>query len=122
MAGNPYGREKINTVDLLVLSSSDQLLSLLNYIFFLTKQPIFMRRSTVLSLLLQKEFPGRGMKMEKVVSELQISLLMAMWAVDCVFTLNLSNITFCIQKLKACALGIKLLLFSMGKMYKNVHP
>ncbi len=40
---------RISTVDLLVLTSSDQLLFVLKLYFF-TKQPILMRRSTVLSL------------------------------------------------------------------------
>ena len=51
-AGNAYWKERISTVDLLVLTSSDQLLFILKqyYSFFFTKQPILKRRSTVLSL------------------------------------------------------------------------
>ncbi len=36
-------RERISTVDLLVLTSSDQVFFIINYIFFLIKQPILMR-------------------------------------------------------------------------------
>ncbi len=51
-------RGRIGTGDLLVLTSSDQLLSLLKtFIFLFTKQGIIIRRSTVLTLLLQKGFP-----------------------------------------------------------------
>jgi hypothetical protein len=50
---------RICTVDLLVLISSDQLLSILKLYFLLfTKQPILVRWSIVLSLPLQQEFPG----------------------------------------------------------------
>jgi hypothetical protein len=46
-----YWRERISTVDLLVLNSSDQLLFKLKLNFsFFTKQPFLMRRSTVPSL------------------------------------------------------------------------
>ncbi len=58
---------RINTVDLLVLTSLDQLLFLLKLYFSIFKQPILMRRSTVLSLPLQEEFPG--MFTRGVVSE-----------------------------------------------------
>jgi hypothetical protein len=50
---------RLNTVDLLVLTSLDQvLLKLANIIFYFTKQATLMRRSTVLSLPLQLVFPG----------------------------------------------------------------
>ncbi len=56
-AGKPYWR--ISTIDLLVLTSLDQLLFILKlYISIFTKQPILMRRSIVLSLPLQEEIPG----------------------------------------------------------------
>ncbi len=52
--GKPYWRRRISTVDLLVLTSLDQLLFILKILFtFFTKQPTLMGRSTVLSLPLQ---------------------------------------------------------------------
>jgi hypothetical protein len=49
----------MSTVDLLVLTSLDTLLFTLKILFpFDTKQATLMRRSTVLSLLLQLVFPG----------------------------------------------------------------
>jgi hypothetical protein len=48
---NPNRRGRVSTVDLLVLTSSDQLLLILKmYFSFFTKQPILIRRSTVLNL------------------------------------------------------------------------
>ncbi len=44
-SGNPYWRGSISTVVLLVLSSLEQLFLMLKlYFYFLTKQPILMRR------------------------------------------------------------------------------
>jgi hypothetical protein len=61
MAGNPSWRGRINTVDLLVLTSLDQLTSKSKKCFtFATKQDTLMRRSTVLSHPLQLVFPGHG--------------------------------------------------------------
>ncbi len=58
-ARNPLWRERISTVDLHVLTISDQLVFILKpYFSFYTKQPISMRRSTVLSLPLRLEFPA----------------------------------------------------------------
>jgi hypothetical protein len=54
LARNPYWREKIGTVDLLILINSDMLLFILKNFFFSTKQPILMRRSTVPSLPFSK--------------------------------------------------------------------
>ncbi len=52
---NPYWRKRMCTVDLLVRNSSDQLLFMPKlYFYSVTKQPILMRRSTVLSLPLQQ--------------------------------------------------------------------
>ncbi len=54
---------KLSTVDLLVLTSKDQVLFILQALFsFLTKQVVLMRRSTVLSPPLQLAFPGFGQK------------------------------------------------------------
>ncbi len=54
--GNSYWRERISTVELLVLTSLDQLLLIFKIcLFYLTKQG--MRRSMVLSLPLQQGFP-----------------------------------------------------------------
>jgi hypothetical protein len=48
----------LGTVDVLVLSSTDQLIVILKVLFtFFTKQATFMRRSTVLRLTLQLVFP-----------------------------------------------------------------
>jgi hypothetical protein len=53
-AGKPYRRGRISTDDLLVVTRSDQQLFIAKlYFTFFTKQPILMRRSTVLSLPLQ---------------------------------------------------------------------
>jgi len=72
-AGNPYRRGKIRTVDLLVLSSFDQLLLILKTLFFfLTNQALLSRRSTVLSLHLHWGFPALGVKVSTIT-------------VDCVF-------------------------------------
>jgi hypothetical protein len=63
-----YGREsllkgRLSAVELLVLTSLDQLLFILKILFtFFTKQATLMRRSTVLSLPLQLVFPGWGCK------------------------------------------------------------
>ncbi len=59
--GNPYWSGRLSTVDLLVLTSLDQLILLLKilFIFFFTKQATLMRRSTVLSLPFQLVFPAR---------------------------------------------------------------
>jgi hypothetical protein len=48
----------LGTVDVLVLSSTDQLIVILKVLFtlFFTKQATFMRRSTVLRLTLQLVF------------------------------------------------------------------
>ncbi len=49
---------KISTVDLLLLTRTYQMLLILNnFHFYFTKQAILMRRSTVLSLPLQKRVP-----------------------------------------------------------------
>ncbi len=51
MTGNSYKRGRLSTVDLLVLTSVDQLVFILNTIFnFVTKQAILTRRSSVLFL------------------------------------------------------------------------
>jgi hypothetical protein len=57
--GNPYRRVRNSTIELLVLTSSNQLLLLLKvYFSFFTKQAILTRRSTVPSLPFQQEFTG----------------------------------------------------------------
>jgi hypothetical protein len=56
------GRGRLSTVDLLVLTSLDQLIFKLKILFaFVTKQATLMRRSTVLSLPLQIVFPAPGL-------------------------------------------------------------
>ncbi len=56
---NPNRRERLSTVDLLVLTSSDQLIFTLKISFaFVTKQATLRRRSSVLSRPLQLAFPG----------------------------------------------------------------
>jgi hypothetical protein len=61
--GKPYWRGKLNTVDLLVLTSLYQLLFILKILFsYVTKQAALMRRSTVLSLPFQLAFPGWTLK------------------------------------------------------------
>ncbi len=61
MAENPYLRERLSTVDHLVITSSYQLISKLKILFTVAiKQAALMRRSTVLSLSLQLVFPGCG--------------------------------------------------------------
>jgi hypothetical protein len=50
----------VSTIDLLALTSSLQVLLILwNKYFYFTKQGVLTWRSTVLSLLLQQEFPGQ---------------------------------------------------------------
>jgi hypothetical protein len=58
-ARNPSWRGRNSTCNLLALISSDQLLFHTElYFFFFAKQPILMRRSTVLNLPFQQGFPG----------------------------------------------------------------
>ncbi len=60
-AGKSHWRGRLSTVDLLVLTSSNQLLLILKLLFtFFTKDATLMRRSTVLSLNPQLIFPGQG--------------------------------------------------------------
>ncbi len=56
--GNPYIRERLSTVDLLVLTSLDLLLLISRTLFFFTKHGDLIRRSTVLSLPLRLVFPA----------------------------------------------------------------
>ncbi len=57
MAGKPYRRRRFSTVHLLALTSTDQLLLIIQTLFnFFTKLPTLMRRSTVLSIPLQSVF------------------------------------------------------------------
>ena len=57
--GKSNWRGRLSTVDLLVLTSLDQLLLTLKVLFtFFTKQPTIMRRSTVLKLPPQLVFPA----------------------------------------------------------------
>jgi hypothetical protein len=53
--GNPYGRGKLCTVDLLVLTAP---LDIEKVIYFVVKQATLMKRSTVLSLPVQLGIPG----------------------------------------------------------------
>ncbi len=58
LPGKPYWRGRISTIDLLVLTSLDQLLLILKILFiFFTKQASSMRRSTVLGPPLLWGFP-----------------------------------------------------------------
>ncbi len=61
--GNPYPRRMISTVDLLILSSSGQLLLLQRVSIGLIcmKHAMSTRRSTVLSLSLQQVFPAQAL-------------------------------------------------------------
>jgi hypothetical protein len=57
--GNPYWGGRLSTADLLVLTSLDQLLSIMKTLFsFFPKQATLMKWSTVRSLPLQSVFPG----------------------------------------------------------------
>jgi hypothetical protein len=56
----PWNTNSISMVDLLVLTCLNLLILVLKILFdFVTKQTTLMRRSTVLSLPLQKVFPGQ---------------------------------------------------------------
>ncbi len=56
--GKPYWRGRLSTIDLLVLTSLDQVLLYCNYyLTFFTKHSTLMRRSTVLILPLKLIFP-----------------------------------------------------------------
>jgi hypothetical protein len=58
-ARKPYRKGRLSTVELLVLSSLDQLLFIMKALLtFLTKQSMSMRGSTVLCFPLQLVFPG----------------------------------------------------------------
>ncbi len=63
--GYPHCRGNISTVNLLVLTSSDQLHFLLK-LYFITKQPSLKRRSTVLCLPLQWGFPASSIKVSSI--------------------------------------------------------
>jgi hypothetical protein len=59
--GNPKRRERLSTLDLLVLTSlgfRSAPFCIANIIYFFPKQATLMRRSNVLSLPLQLEFPA----------------------------------------------------------------
>jgi hypothetical protein len=57
--GKSHRREKLSTVDLLVLTGLDELLLILKILFTsFTEQATLMRRSTVLSLSLSVSLPG----------------------------------------------------------------
>jgi hypothetical protein len=59
LAGKPNCRGRLSTVDLLVITSSDQVLFRLKILISLfTKQATLLRWSTVLSLPVQLAFPG----------------------------------------------------------------
>jgi hypothetical protein len=59
----PCGRRRLSTVDLLLLTSFDQMLFILKILFtYVTKYVALMRRSIVLNLLLQLVFPGFSLK------------------------------------------------------------
>jgi len=63
LAGNPYWRGRLGTIDLLVLTSLHQLIFIMKILFTLnTKRAILIRRSTVLSLSLQLVFPVTGLQ------------------------------------------------------------
>ena len=62
-ARNPFWRGRLSTVDLLILTSIEQLFLLLQRLFtFLRKQATLLRRSTVLSLSLQQGFLALTLK------------------------------------------------------------
>jgi hypothetical protein len=62
MPGNPYLRERLSTLDLLVVTSLDNLLLILKtFFYFFTKQATLLRRSTVLRLPLQSVFPASAL-------------------------------------------------------------
>jgi len=72
-SGKSYWRERLSTVDLLVLTSLDLLVFKLKIIFsFFTKQATLMRRSTVLSLPPQLVFPGWGVRHWERRTEIKI--------------------------------------------------
>ncbi len=60
LAGKPYWKGRLCTVDLLVLTSLNQFFYILNIIYFLTKHATLIRRSTVLFHPLQLVFPAFG--------------------------------------------------------------
>ncbi len=69
VAGNPYWRGRLSTVDLLVLTSLDRVLFILKILFnFLKKQATLTRRSTVLSLLLKLVFPALALNVVKFLT------------------------------------------------------
>jgi len=64
--GKPYKRGRLSTVDLLVITSSDQLLFYIESIIY----PCYkVRRSTVLSLPLQLVLPGKTYKLENCTTD-----------------------------------------------------
>ncbi len=56
--GKSYKRGRLSTFDLLLLTSFDQLHFMLKILLTFLQSKLFMRRSSVLSLPPQLEFPG----------------------------------------------------------------
>jgi hypothetical protein len=74
-AGTPYRSGRLSTVDLLVLTSLDQILFIFEILFNLfTKQDALTRRSMVLTLLLQIVLPGSsiGAQLSIIIKQLNI--------------------------------------------------
>ncbi len=99
-AEKPYWRGSISTVDLIVLTSLDQLLFKLTPNFpSLQKQPILMRGSTVLKLPLRQEFPAWG---DPTFSTMELSWAKSImtcyravcniWQQNCKCNINLVNV------------------------------
>jgi hypothetical protein len=81
-AGKPNrtGRQRLSTVDLLVLTSLVQLLFKLTALFtFFTKPATLMRRSIVLSLPLQLAFPGTSHRQLQPTTTYLIKLFCLKW-------------------------------------------
>jgi len=58
LPGNPHRKERLSTIDLFVLTGSDQLIFVMKILFtFVTKQAALLKRTTLLSLPLQLVFP-----------------------------------------------------------------
>ncbi len=64
--GSPYRMGRLSTVDLLVLTSLDQLIVYCILLTFVTKQDTLMRRSTLLSFPVELVFLGRTYECTRV--------------------------------------------------------
>jgi len=131
LAGKPKWRGRLSTVDLLVITSLDQLLFKLKILpTFFTKQSILIRRSTVLSLppLLASLVLGFSVRLYSVKTQTQVlqnrpckcillrfGRLLADWADADVVVSKFFNLSHLVQKFGFLKIVLKLETFFFSK-------